>query len=75
MVIDKNGVRIFELKSGKEKKLSIQVLDWKLEDAEKGGFPHFLLKEIMEQKITIPKTGNINEEEIKKNRHDDKKRL
>ena len=65
VVITKKGIRLFDLKTGKEKKLSIQNLDWKLEDAEKGGYPHFLLKEIMEQKETIGKTASINEKEIK----------
>lgn len=65
VVINKKGIKVFELKSGNEKKLSIEVIDWKLEDAEKGGYPHFLLKEIMKQKITIPKTANINEVKIK----------
>ncbi len=66
VVLSKKGVKLYDIKSGKEKKLVIQVLDWKLEDAEKGGYPHFLLKEIMEQKNTIPKTAAINEKEILK---------
>ncbi|MFN4212486.1 MAG: glutamine--fructose-6-phosphate transaminase (isomerizing) [Microgenomates group bacterium] len=66
VIITKNGVKIFDSKLEKEKKLIRETLNWKLEDADKGGYPHFLIKEIMEQKITIPKTANINEEEIKK---------
>ncbi len=37
-----------------EKKL--QVADWDLEAAEKGNFPHFMLKEIMEQPQAIRRT-------------------
>ena len=54
------------LKHMQKKNLVIQHIDWKVEDAEKGGYPHFLLKEIMEQKKTIPKTSQINGEELKK---------
>ncbi len=64
--LNKKQVNLYDLKSEKKKDLSIQKLDWKLEDAEKGGYPHFLLKEIMEQKKTISKTALINEEEIEK---------
>lgn len=66
VVISKKGVKLYDLASGKEKKFDTLILDWKLEDAEKGGYPHFLLKEIMEQKITIPKTASLNEKEIRK---------
>jgi glucosamine--fructose-6-phosphate aminotransferase (isomerizing) len=65
-VISKKGMSLFDIKSEKKKKIQAQVLDWKLKDAEKAGYPHFLLKEIMEQKTTILKTANINEKEIKR---------
>jgi glucosamine--fructose-6-phosphate aminotransferase (isomerizing) len=64
VVLTKKGIKLYDLSSKKEKKLPIQILDWKMEEAEKGGYPHFLLKEIIEQKNTIPKTANINEKEI-----------
>ncbi len=66
VTLSKKGVELYDILSGKLKNLETQILDWKLEDAEKGGYPHFLLKEIMEQKMTIPKTASINEKEIKK---------
>ena len=65
VILSKTGVKLFDLETEKEKKLDPQTLDWKLEDAEKGGFPYFLLKEIYEQLKTIPKTTSINEKEIK----------
>ncbi|MFH0979485.1 MAG: glutamine--fructose-6-phosphate transaminase (isomerizing) [Candidatus Roizmanbacteria bacterium] len=64
VVITKTGVKLFDLKTEKDKKLGLQILDWQLEDAEKGGFPHFLIKEIYEQKETIAKTASLNEKEI-----------
>jgi len=64
VALSKDGVKLFDLETEKEKKLISQTLDWKLEDAEKGGYPHFLLKEIYEQLKTIPKTASINGKEI-----------
>ncbi|VVA43345.1 Glutamine--fructose-6-phosphate aminotransferase (isomerizing) [Candidatus Roizmanbacteria bacterium] len=64
VVLSNSGVKLFDIETEKEKKLIPQVLDWKLEDAEKGGYPHFLIKEIYEQIKTISKTTSINEKEI-----------
>ncbi|MFZ6035003.1 MAG: glutamine--fructose-6-phosphate transaminase (isomerizing) [Patescibacteria group bacterium] len=64
VLISKNKIGIYDLKTKSEKKFSPQVLDWKLEDAEKEGFPHFLLKEIHEQTKIIPKTASVNKTEI-----------
>lgn len=65
VVLTKKGVKLFDWRTGKKKKISIEMIDWKLEEAQKSGYPHFLLKEIMEQKIIIPKTANLNKKEIK----------
>jgi len=64
VILSNDGVKLFDIESGKEQVLKPQVLDWKLEDAEKGGYPHFLIKEIYEQLKTIPKTTSINGKEI-----------
>jgi len=61
-VLEKEGITVFDVATGKKINPSIQILDWKREDAEKGGFPHFLLKEIYEEKTTIPKTASLNED-------------
>ena len=66
VILTKTGVSLHDIETHAKKNLVIQHLDWKVEDAEKGGYPHFLLKEIMEQKKTIPKTSQINGEELKK---------
>jgi len=66
VVISKKGIQLFDLKTEKEKKLTFKKLDLKLEDAEKGGYPHFLIKEITEQQQTIEKTSLINKDEILK---------
>jgi len=46
-VIDKNGIRIFN--RGREVARKIEKIQWTLEEAEKGGFEHFMLKEIYEE--------------------------
>ncbi len=64
-VLGSGGVSLFDVATGEEKELRLERIDWEIEDAEKGGYPHFLLKEIMEQQNTIPKTAKINEAVIK----------
>lgn len=63
-VLSKKGIELFSLSTLKPVRFSPKKIDWKMEDAEKSGYPHFLLKEIVEQKKTIPKTATINKEEI-----------
>ncbi|MEX1052529.1 MAG: glutamine--fructose-6-phosphate transaminase (isomerizing) [Patescibacteria group bacterium] len=64
VILSTEGVELFDIESESEKKLTTQILDWKVEDAEKGGHPYFLIKEIYEQIKTIPKTASINEKTI-----------
>jgi len=40
-------------KEEKEMKKEIETIDWDIEQAEKGGYDHFMLKEIMEEPNTI----------------------
>lgn len=64
VVLSSSGVKLFDIVLESEKNLTPQILDWKLEDAEKSGYPHFLIKEIHEQIKTISKTASINQKEI-----------
>ncbi len=53
-VLSKNGIRITDafgndITGRKE----LYTADWDIESAEKGGFPHFMLKEIFEQPSTL----------------------
>jgi len=50
--IDPSGVQIFDRKLGKVKRRPMEIA-WKAETALKGGYPHFMLKEIHEQQQTI----------------------
>jgi glucosamine--fructose-6-phosphate aminotransferase (isomerizing) len=47
-VVDQNGVKLSTL-SGKKVSKEIHTIDWSPAMAEKGGFKHFMLKEIFEQ--------------------------
>jgi len=50
--ITKDDVRIFDAAGATVERLPEKVT-WSLEDAEKGGYPHFMLKEIYEQPEAI----------------------
>lgn len=66
VTLSKDNLQLFDLKTQKQKKYVVEKLNWKMEDAEKAGYPHFLLKEIHEQVKTIPKTAQINGDVIAK---------
>lgn len=53
MVILGDKMKLLTLPDGREVKPKIHTLDWEFENAEKGKFPHFLLKEIHEQPRVI----------------------
>lgn len=52
--IKKSYIELFSLDTERGKKIQFKKIDWKAEEAEKGGFAHFALKEISEQKRTVP---------------------
>lgn len=62
-VLKKDGFCIF--KEEKEAKKNIETIDWDIEQAEKGGYKHFMLKEIMEEPNVIEDAmrGRLVEEE------------
>ncbi len=53
--VTKSGVSITDL-DGKEIDKEVFTANWSLEDAEKGGFDHFMLKEIYEQPDALKNT-------------------
>ncbi|MCK4589926.1 MAG: glutamine--fructose-6-phosphate transaminase (isomerizing) [Nanoarchaeota archaeon] len=63
MVIVGEGIDFFDL-SGVKKEKEFQFIDWTLEQAEKGNYDHFMLKEIMEQKETIKKSIEQDDKKI-----------
>ncbi|MEK9132869.1 MAG: glutamine--fructose-6-phosphate transaminase (isomerizing), partial [Patescibacteria group bacterium] len=66
MVAIDGGHRFINLKTGKEVEKRIVKINWEPQQAEKGKFPHFMIKEIMEQKETIHRAINQDENLIKK---------
>lgn len=62
-VLEVNNIRIY--KEEKESKKDIQTIDWDIELAEKGGYDHFMLKEIMEEPSVVEDAmrGRMLEEE------------
>lgn len=70
-VIEKNTIKITDL-DGKIKEKEIKKIDWSVDMAEKGGYKHFMLKEIYEQPRVVEDTlrgkiveNSVNLEEMK----------
>jgi glucosamine--fructose-6-phosphate aminotransferase (isomerizing) len=47
-VLTLDGFKVFDFEKN-QKIRKPQILDWTIEESEKGGFPHFMLKEIFEE--------------------------
>ena len=64
VTVDRSGYRLKSL-SHNEKGLEISQVDYSSADAEMGDFPHFMLKEIFEQTLSVQNTvrGRLNVEE------------
>ncbi len=62
-VITRDTVRVTDLKGAPLEREVVEV-EWSLEDAEKGGYPHYMLKEIYEQPTALQNTlgGRLHEE-------------
>lgn len=63
VVID-GSAHFFNIASQKEVEKRIVEIDWQPETAQKEGFEHFLIKEIMEQKESLYRAINQPEEKI-----------
>ncbi len=64
-VVEKNGYKIMDTKTGAEKLKSEILIDWKPESIEKSGYDHFMMKEICEQPTTIKIAKDIYADEVK----------
>ena len=58
VTIENNSAKFFDTEKNEEIEKRIIEIDWKPEEAEKGNFPHFMIKEIMEQKDTLQRAIN-----------------
>ncbi len=63
-VIHKNKTDFFEYETNEPINKRIIEIDWDEESAEKGEFPHFMIKEIMEQKDTLNRAINQDPQTI-----------
>ncbi|UCD03682.1 MAG: glutamine--fructose-6-phosphate transaminase (isomerizing) [Candidatus Woesearchaeota archaeon] len=63
VIINKN-LEFFNLEEDKKVEREIDNIEWDAEEAEKGDFDHYMLKEITEQTETIQKAIDQNEDEI-----------
>lgn len=64
MVVVNDKPLFYDLTDGREIEKRIVEIDWRPENAEKGSFKHFMIKEIMEQKETIYRAINQKDEDI-----------
>lgn len=56
--------KVYDLETGAEKIPAIETIDWKFEQANKGKFEHFMLKEIYDQPIVINNIANTYGDQI-----------
>jgi glucosamine--fructose-6-phosphate aminotransferase (isomerizing) len=54
-VLERDGYRIIDMNAAPMTR-AVSSIDWDLDMIERGGFPHFMLKEIFEQPTTIENT-------------------
>lgn len=65
-VLNKNKIKFYNIEKELEIEKEISKIDWNLEQAQKGEFEHFMLKEIYEQKETIQRSTNHEKQEFNK---------
>ncbi len=66
VIIINDKIRIFNIKENQKVKRELKELNLNIEQVQKKGYDHFMLKEIHEQKETIRKSLQQDEKEIKK---------
>lgn len=57
-IVEKDRVSVYD-SQGKKLEKAISKIEWDMEQANKGGYPHFMLKEIEEQPEVIEKTLDV----------------
>jgi glucosamine--fructose-6-phosphate aminotransferase (isomerizing) len=64
MVVIGEDAKFYNIDSDEEVFKRLITIDWEASQAQKGDYPHFMIKEIMEQKETIRRAINQDEEKI-----------
>jgi len=65
VVIDQDGAKFYDMEENRQITKRVISIDWEEEMADKGDYPHFMIKEIMEQKETISRAINVDSKLIK----------
>jgi glucosamine--fructose-6-phosphate aminotransferase (isomerizing) len=65
VVTDGKGILFSDIATGKERTKREIEITWSPEQAQKGDYKHFMLKEIMDQKESIARAVNQNGEQIR----------
>lgn len=61
-----DGYKVINIENGKDIKSKIVKISWSIEDAEKGGYEHFMIKEMLEQPMVVDKTIGTEPKELQK---------
>ena len=69
MAVVGSEAKITNFKTGAEVQRQVQEITWTAEDAQKGEYPHYLIKEIMEQGVSLSRAVNQDEAKIKEVAH------
>jgi len=65
-VLKAGDATFYDLKTNKKINKELQNIEWDIDAAEKGGYEHFMLKEIYEEPMALKRTMMISNELIKK---------
>ena len=63
-IITRDSYTVKDIFTREIKEKSITEIEWDMEMSQKGGYPHYMLKEIHEQPSTVINALNIHEDEI-----------
>ena len=64
VILGPNEYQVRSLKTGKKLKKNVLHIDWDLETSKKGGFSHYMLKEIFDEPQTVRQGMQIPKEQI-----------
>ena len=64
VILGPNKYQVRSLKTGKKLKKNVLHIDWDLETSKKGGFSHYMLKEIFDAPQTVRQAMQIPKEQI-----------
>ncbi len=65
VVTDGKNILFSDIETGEERPKRNVEITWSVEEAEKGDFEHFMLKEIFDQKVSVARAVNQDEEQIR----------